>query len=88
MVRVYVVATTVALFVANWEPSFAAQRARQASDANSRNFARENRGVTGYAYNPSRIPPFDYRNGTSNYPFGPGYNLPYPDRPYGAPGRW
>jgi len=26
--------------------------------------------------------------GTSRYPWGQGYNLPYPDRPYGDPGRW
>jgi hypothetical protein len=22
---------------------------------------------------------------SANYPFGPGYNFPYPDRPYGDP---
>ena len=36
----------------------------------------------------SRVPQFDYRRGTSNYPFGPGYNFPYPDRPYGDPDHW
>ena len=36
----------------------------------------------------SRVPPFDYRRGTSEYPFGPGYNFPYPDRPYGDPDHW
>lgn len=36
----------------------------------------------------SRLPPFDYRRGTSEYPFGPGYNFPYPDRPYGDPDHW
>ena len=32
-------------------------------------------------------PPFEYRRGTSNWPYGPGYNFPYPDRPYGDPGH-
>jgi hypothetical protein len=36
----------------------------------------------------SRVPQFDYRQGTSEYPFGPGYNFPYPDRPYGDPDHW
>ena len=36
----------------------------------------------------SRVPQFDYHRGTSEYPFGPGYNLPYPDRPYGDPDHW
>src|SRR5258708_37959832 len=36
----------------------------------------------------SRVPRFDYRRGTSNYPFGPEYNFPYPDRPYGDPDHW
>jgi hypothetical protein len=26
--------------------------------------------------------------GTSAYPFGPGQNFPYPDRPYGDPDHW
>lgn len=37
---------------------------------------------------PSRVPQFDYRHGTSEYPYGPGYNFPYPDRPYGDPDHW
>ncbi len=35
----------------------------------------------------SRPPSFDYRRGSSNWPYGPGYNFPYPDRPYGDPGH-
>ncbi len=36
-----------------------------------------------------KAPPvsFDYRRGNSNWPYGPGYNVPYPDRPYGDPGH-
>ena len=37
-----------------------------------------------HPYNASRAPAFDPR-GTSAYPFGPGINFPYPDRPYGIP---
>jgi hypothetical protein len=37
---------------------------------------------------PSRVLQFDYRHGTSEYPYGPGYNFPYPDRPYGDPDHW
>ena len=35
----------------------------------------------------TRAPAYDPK-GTSRSPFGPGRNLPYPDRPYGDPGRW
>ena len=38
-------------------------------------------------YSASHVPPFDPR-GTSEYPWGPGYNFPYPDRPYGDPDHW
>src|SRR5262249_9650374 len=34
----------------------------------------------------SRIPAF--ARGTSAYPWGPGHNFPYPDRPYGDPDRY
>jgi hypothetical protein len=32
------------------------------------------------------LPPYS-PNGTSAYPWGPGFNLPFPDRPYGNPDR-
>jgi hypothetical protein len=35
----------------------------------------------------SRPPVFDNYTGTSNWPYGPSYNFPYPDRPYGDPGH-
>jgi hypothetical protein len=53
-------------------------------------FAMEPRAKSGSnsnPYNASRVPPFDPR-GTSDYPWGPGYNFPYPDRPYGDPDHW
>jgi hypothetical protein len=36
---------------------------------------------------PSQHPAFDYHRGNSNWPYGSGYNFPYPDRPYGDPGH-
>jgi len=80
MIRVYVVATAVALFVANLGPSFAAQRPRKAA-------VKEDRGVVTSPYDSSRVRPYA-PGGTSRNPFGPGVNYPYPDRPYGDPGRW
>jgi hypothetical protein len=53
-------------------------------------FAMEPRARSGSnfnSYNASRVPAFDPR-GTSAYPFGPGINFPYPDRPYGDSSRW
>jgi hypothetical protein len=53
-------------------------------------FAMEPRARSDSNSNPyiaSRVPPFDPR-GTSDYPWGPGYNFPYPDRPYGDPDHW
>jgi hypothetical protein len=40
-----------------------------------------------HPYNAPRAPAFDPRD-TSAYPFGPGINFPYPDRPYGDPDHW
>jgi hypothetical protein len=48
----------------------------------------EKSAVVTRSYDSSRVPAFDYRRGTSDYPFGLGYNFPYPDRPYGDPGHW
>lgn len=53
-------------------------------------FAMEPRAQSDSRSRPNRIshvPPFDPR-GTSDYPWGPGYNFPYPDRPYGDPDHW
>ena len=58
--------------------SFAAQGSRSAMV--------KNHSVTASRADASRIPAFDPQ-GTSSYPWGPGYNFPYPDRPYGDPDR-
>jgi hypothetical protein len=64
----------------------------QNAPRNEKTAVRNSGGLHSFAMVPppesSRVPPFDYRRGTSEYPFGPGYNLPYPDRPYGDPDHW
>jgi hypothetical protein len=62
-----------------------------AAPLNDKTAARQG-GVHAFALAPerglSRVPQFDYRHGTSEYPYGPGYNFPYSDRPYGDPDHW
>jgi len=48
---------------------------------------KQNRATTSQTQDSSRAPPY-HPQGTSRYPWGAGHNLPYPDRPYGDPGRW
>jgi hypothetical protein len=74
---------TIGLCLAMTESGFAAQRFRHAD----RGPAKTDRIVTQQERDPSRLPPY-HPQGTSRYPWAPGYNLPYPDRPYGAPDRW
>lgn len=88
MARVRTVAILVGLLIAIADPSFAANRSRHPSGAHSQSSAKETRSETTDRYDPSRNPPLDHRRGTSSYPYGPGFNLPYPDHPYGAPDRW
>ena len=64
--------------------SAAARQSRHLSGAHAQASVKESRGVV---TSPSRVPAYDPR-GTSAYPFGPGINFPYPDRPYGDPDRW
>lgn len=75
---------TAMFLLAASELGLAAQKARSTPGASQ--------GKPGEAastsYNAWRVPAFDERQGTSRSPFGAGKNLPYPDRPYGDPGRW
>jgi hypothetical protein len=93
MTRFHVVAIAVGLMLLISAPSFAAQQSRQPSSAHSKGAVKKepavkkDRGVVTSPYDSSVVPPYDPR-GTSAYPFGPGINFPYPDRPYGDPGRW
>lgn len=74
--RVCMVLAAAALLAAMCEPSFAARKSRKPADS-----------APIQRSDAARVPPSDPR-GTSRNPFGPGRNLPYPDRPYGDPGRW
>jgi hypothetical protein len=71
------VAFVAGLLAASSEPSDAARKSRKATD----------RAIT-QRTEQTRAPQFDQQRGTSRYPYGPGVNFPYPDRPYGDPGRW
>jgi hypothetical protein len=63
----------------------AAASRHHASSHHSRSAAMRSYNVVPNAPRSSR---FEYRHGTSAYPFGPGANFPYPDRPYGDPDHW
>jgi hypothetical protein len=82
--RLLGVAIVAGLLLANSVTSSAARQSRHPSGTHAQASVKEDRGVVSY---PSRVPSFDPR-GTSAYPFGPGINFPYPDRPYGDPGKW
>jgi len=83
MARLLGVAIAVGLLLAISATSSAARQSRQLSGT-AQASVKEDRGVVSY---PSRVLGFD-PGGTSAYPFGPGINFPYPDRPYGDPGKW
>ncbi len=70
------VTIVAALLFATSEPSVAARKFRKPAD-----------NAPAQQSDQTRAPAYDPK-GTSRSPFGPGRNLPYPDRPYGDPGRW
>jgi hypothetical protein len=84
MTRLLSVAIAVGLLLAISGTSSAARQSRHLAGTHAQASVKEDRGIVS---SPSRVPAFDPR-GTSAYPFGPGINFPYPDRPYGDPGRW
>jgi hypothetical protein len=83
MTSVHVLAIVAGILLPISGPSFATQQSRHPSSTHFRSAVKEDRGVI---TSPS-VPAFDPR-GTSAYPFGPGVNFPYPDRPYGDPDHW
>jgi hypothetical protein len=85
MTRVHVLAIVAAILLPISGPSFAAHQSRHPSSTHSRGAVKETFGVVTHPYDSSRVPAFDRSRGTSAYPFGPGINFPYPDRPYGDP---
>jgi hypothetical protein len=85
MTRFHVMAIAAGLLLAiSGASSAAARQSRHPLSAHAQAAVKENRGVVTY---PSRVPAFD-PGGTSAYPFGPGINFPYADRPYGDPDHW
>jgi hypothetical protein len=74
--RAGTIAIAAALLLAMLEPSVAARKLRKPADSGSTQRSDQ-----------TQIPAYD-PHGTSRQPFGPGRNFPYPDRPYGDPGRW
>jgi hypothetical protein len=73
------------LLMMGFAPAAAASSRHHASSQHSRSAAARSYNAVPDAPRSSR---FDYRYGTSAYPFGPGANFPYPDRPYGDPDHW
>ena len=82
--RVHVLAIVAGILFPISGPVFAAHQSRHPLTSHSPGAVKENPGVV---TSPSRAPAFDPR-GSSAYPFGPGVNFPYPDRPYGDPDHW
>jgi hypothetical protein len=82
--RLLGVAIAVGLLLANSVTSSAARQSRHLSGTHAQALVKEDRGVVAH---PSHVPAFDPK-GSSAYPFGPGINFPYSDRPYGDPGKW
>jgi hypothetical protein len=74
--KIGLITVVAALLFALSEPSVAARKSRKPADK----ALTQRSGQT-------PVPAYDPQ-GTSRYPYGPGKNFPYPDRPYGDPGRW
>jgi hypothetical protein len=83
--------TTAGLLLAIVEPGFAASRRHRPADAYASSAVTHERAIPqpsdqlfGWSSSGTRFP----ATGTAAEPLGPGRNLPYPDRPYGAPDGW
>jgi hypothetical protein len=82
LTRFHIVPVAFALLLSTSGMTFAAQGSRH-----SRSVVLKHHSVTTSRADVSRMPAFT-AGGTSRYPYGAGVNFPYPDRPYGDPGRW
>ena len=82
------IAVAICLLLPVSGSSIAGPQAPHSSKKYFHGVAKKNRNIVPGPYDSPRVPPYDYRRGTSDYPFGPGINFPYPDRPYGDPDRW
>ena len=92
MMKFHTLAIAAGVLLAISGPSLAAQRTHQKSDTRattaveSQSRATKSGGSANWR-DGSAMSPYS-PSGTSAYPWGRGYNFPYPDRPYGDPGRW
>jgi hypothetical protein len=82
LTRFHILTLAFALLLLISGAGFAAQGSRH-----SRSAVVKTQGVTTSRADVSRMPAFA-PGGTSRYPYGPGINFPYPDRPYGDPDRY
>jgi len=82
LTRFYILTLAFALLLLISGASFASQGSRH-----SRSAVVKNHSVATSRADVSRMPAFA-PGGTSRYPYGPGINFPYPDRPYGDPDRY
>jgi hypothetical protein len=82
LTRFHIVTLAFALLLSISGTTFAAQGSRH-----SRIAVVKHHSVTTSRADVSRIRAFA-PGGTSGYPYGPGINFPYPERPYGDPDRY
>jgi hypothetical protein len=82
LTRFHILTLAFALLLSISGASLAAQGSRH-----SRSAVVKHNSVTTSRADVTGMPAF-YPGGTSRYPYGPGVNFPYADRPYGDPGRW
>jgi hypothetical protein len=82
LTRFHILTLAFAVLLSISGTTFAAQGSRH-----SRSAVVKHHSVTTSRADVSRMPAFA-PGGTSRYPYGPGINFPYSDRPYGDPGRW
>jgi hypothetical protein len=80
--RFHILALASALLLSISGASFGAQGARH-----SRSAVVKHHSVTTSRADVTRMSAFA-PGGSSRYPYGPGINFPYPDRPYGDPDRY
>jgi hypothetical protein len=95
MRKLYILATAAALLVSASAPSLAASRAHRGTDAYASGAVSTDRSGP-YYYGPQGArntnaqdrAPFAQAPFVDAPSYNRGQNLPYPDRPYGAPDSW
>src|SRR5262249_20458143 len=82
--KIAIVALAFGLLLPISGASFAAQQSRHSSSLHSPSAVVKHHSVMTSRAEASRA----FARGTSAYPWGPRYNFPYRDRPYGDPDRY